>query len=506
MKQTFAVIGFSYMLGLIFLNFIFEDYCVQFSVIIVFWLIAALSIKSVRKEKEIPVALITILISIAVFSAVKTYSYAPAIKYADTRCNIDATVIERLSDSSSGNRCYKIKTNSVNDENVKLDLYLYTPYDICADPYDEIEFSSYLFTLGEEENGTRRHFRSKGIYLGAYTKYDIFIHKTESKPFLYHFQKFKTDSMDIISDMLDGEKAGFASGILFGDKVLLSDETLADFSKSGVSHILAVSGLHMSVWVFGLYHLLKKFRTKDKTAALICIAISFVLVCITSFSPSVLRSAIMTDIYFASNLFKRKSDPLNSLGTAVFFICLTNPFIVGNISFLMTVFATLGIIMSAELQKEANLKIANRKGEKIKKYVLSGIIVSFSASLFVFPITVNVFGVISNLNWLTNLLILPALTPCMFFSGALIAYPSFDIITYPLKKVLNILIGYVLTCVSIIAKIPFSFTQAENIILCKVLPIAIALIIFLIYNVRKKSFSVTSLSCFLGISVVTIFI
>lgn len=506
MKRTFAVIGFSYMLGLILMNYIFEDNCIVLYAVITVLLVLSLIITPLRKRTDFPVALISILLSAVIFTSVKTYIYNPAVEYTGIKCQIKAQVLDYPTMSSSGNYCYPIKTQTVNDEEKEIKMYLYVSYDICADPYDEVSFTSYPFIIGDNDESYYRYFRSKRTYIGAFTKYEVNVRKPDTKPFMSVFTSFKGLSMKILEDYLDTEKAGFARGILFGDKVLISDETLDDFSKSGASHILAVSGLHMAVWVFGLYRLLLKLHTKEKTAGIICIMAAFSLVCVASFSASVMRSAIMTSIYFSSALFNRRADALNSLGTAVFFLSLTNPFIVCDISFLMTVFATLGIILSSEVRHKASSLLENRKGEKALTYVVRAVIVSISASLFVYPITVNVFGTLSILNWLTNLLIVPLLAPCMFLCGILVAYPGVGIITYPVKYTLEVIIGYILGCVRFVADIPFSFIETENMIICKVLPIAITLAVCLVYNIRRKSLSAASLACLLSISIVTVFI
>lgn len=506
MKRTFAVIGFSYMLGLILMNYIFEDNCVFLFCVIAVLLLLSILIKPIRMHAELPLALVSIMLSVIVFTSVKTYTYTPAVEYTDTKCQITAQVLDYPTTSSSGNYCYLIRTKTVNGEEKQMRMYLYVPYDISAEPYDEVSFSSYPFIIGDNEESYYRYFRSKRTYIGAYTKYEVNVHKPDVKPFMSVFSSFKGQSMDILRDYLDEEKAGFASAILFGDKVLIPDETLDDFSKSGASHILAVSGLHMSVWVFGLYALMIKFRTKEKTAGIICIAVSVALVCVASFSASVMRSAIMTSIYFSSALFNRRADALNSLGTAIFFLSLANPFIVCDTSFLMTVFATLGIILSADTQNKLSTKLENKKGEKVLSYIATAIMISVSASLFVYPITVNVFGSVSTLGWLTNLLIVPVLAPCMFLCGVLIAYPSVAVIAYPVKYVLELIIGYIIECVRLVADIPYSFIVTDSILICRVLPIVIALMLFLIYNIREKRFSVASLACLSGICIVTVLI
>lgn len=503
MKRTMTVIGFSYMLGLILMNYIAEDNCTALFITTAVSFAVSLIISVFRKRYEISFALLSILLSVAVFSFVKTDIYTPAVKYADTKCSITATVLDYPSRNSNGNYSYLIKTSQINGEADTIKMYLYTPFDICAEPYDEVTFTSTPFIIGENEESYYRYFRSKGTYIGAYTRYNINLNKPESKPIMAYFKNFRRDSVDILKEYLRTEKAAFASAVLFGDRVMLDSETLEDFSKSGSAHILAFSGLHMSVWVIGLYEILKKFRTKDKTASLICIGVCFAVVLLTSMSASVLRSAVMTCIFISGPLFRRRSDALNSLGTAVFILCAANPFTVCDLSFLMTVFATLGVILSARLIGKINIPCKSITLGKILNYAASSVVISLGASIFVWPLTVNSFGNVSTLGWLANLLIVPFLAPCMFLCGIVIAFPGINLIAYPVKYILEAIIGYILGCVRLVAHIPGSFIETENLIFCRVLPICVALVLFLIYNIRSKRFSVASLSVLLSIGVVT---
>ena len=506
MKRTMAVIGFSYMLGLILMNYISEDNGTVLFISAAVCFAISLITSFIRRKYEVSFAVLSVLLSVAAFTLVKAEVYTPAVKYADTKCSITATVLDYPSRSSSGNYSYLIKTSEINGKADELKMYLYTPFDICAEPYDEVTFSSTPFIIGDNDESYFRYFRSKGTYTGAYAEYNVNISKPESKPLMAYFRQFRKESVDILKEYLNADKAAFASAVLFGDRVMLDSETLEDFSKSGAAHILAFSGLHMSVWVIGLYELLRKFRTKDKTASLICIGICFAIVLLTSMSASVLRSAVMTCIFLSAPLFRRQADALNSLGTAVFALCAANPFIVCDLSFLMTVFATLGVILSARLTDKINIPCKNKTAEKILNYAAASVIISLGAGLFVWPLTVNSFGTVSTLGWLVNLFIVPFLAPCMFLCGAMIAFPGISLIAYPIKSVLEVIIGYILGCVRLVADIPFSFIETENLIFCRVLPICVALVLFLIYNIRSKRFSVSSLSVLLCISVLTVLI
>lgn len=510
MKRTFAVIGFSFMLGLVACNFVFGNKSAYLTLAASALSAIFLSVKKLRAKKELCCLFVSLFISSAVFTAVNSYVYTPTVRYADTRCDIEATVLDTPVISSGGNYGYLIRTNTINGEEASIKMRLYVPYDISAEPYDEISFTSYPFIIGSNDKGMYLHFRSRGTYLGVYTKYDVGIHTPDKKPLISIFPILKAQSIKIIKHFLGEKYAGFSIGILFGDKILIDADAKESFQRVGMTHIMAVSGLHMSVWVYGLYRLLKRAHVTEGRASFISILFSFCVVCFSSFSVSVIRAMIMTCVYLSAGLFKRRSDALNSLGLAIFLMCIVNPFVVCDVSFLLSVFSTLGIILtSSELSKLKDTV----KHTKIKsvldimpiKYLTESIALSVSASAFTYPIAVGIFGGISLVSPIVNLLVIPALTPCLLLSGVMTMLPSLTLLMKIVRHFLILFENYVFFFVEIFARLRFSYIQTENLVFCVVIPIIAATVLCVLYSIKEKKFNVTAFSAAASVSVIAIF-
>lgn len=510
MKRAFAVIGFSFMLGLIICNFLLDGKSVFLAIAALSLSVVFLCVKKLRNIKEICCFIICLFLSSALFSAVRYYVYKPVMAYENTKCVIDAVVLDTPTVSGGGNYSYLIRTKSINGEKKSLKMRLYVPYDISSEPYDEISFSAYPFVIGSNDRGVYLHFRSRGTYLGAFTKYDVSVHTPEKKPPMSVFPIIKLQSIKIIERLLGEKYAAFSISLLFGDKTDIDPQLKNDFQRVGLSHIMAVSGLHMSVWVYGLYRLLRRAHVENKKASLISIAFSLCVVCFSSFSVSVIRAMIMTTVYLSAGLFSRRSDALNSLGLAVFIICLVNPFAVCDVSFLLSVFSTVGIITASrhlsfikENPKKTKVKTALER--KPVRYIAESLALSVSAVLFTYPTVLGVFGGVSLISPLVNLLVIPTLAPCLLMSGLLTAFPNFGVLTDAVGYTLTLFDRYIFFIVESLSKLGLSYIQTDSVILSVAIPSVSALILSVLHSVKSKKLNVTALCVAASVVIVAIF-
>lgn len=511
MKRAFAVIGFSFMLGLIICNFFLEEKSLYLAAISAVLAVVCLCFKKMRKkQKEVCTFFICIALSSTLFFIIRSAEYIPATQYVDTKCEIEATVLDTPSFSSSGNYSYLIRTKKINGEEKSIKMRLYVPYDISAEPYDEISFSAYPFLIGSNDRGMYLHFRAKGTYVGVFTRYNVSIHTPERKPFMSIFPLLKAETIKILTKFLDDKHAGLAIGLLFGDKVLISTEVQDGFRRVGITHIIAVSGLHMSVWVYGLYRILKRMHVGEKRSSLISIVFSLCVVCFSSFSVSVIRAMIMSAVYLSAGLFKRRSDALNSLGVAVFIICAANPFAVCDVSFLLSVFSTFGIILASRFfsslsDTQENTKIKNALENKPLRYVAESLLLSVTAFAFTYPIALGIFDGVSLASPIANLLIVPLLTPCLVLSGFLSMFPSLTLFANTARYFLILFENYIFFVVETLAKLKFTYFETGNIFFCVILPVTIAVGLCIYFCRKEKKISAVALSSSASLSLIAIF-
>ena len=120
--------------------------------------------------------------------------------------------------------------------------------------------------------------------------------------------------------------------LLLGNKSDISDETEEVFSKSNLSHILAISGLHITYIVFFLEKFLDKILNNIKLKNLILILFLILFMIFVGNSPSAMRACIMTIMLYLAKIFLREKDFYTSFILSLILILLINPYNIYSIS------------------------------------------------------------------------------------------------------------------------------------------------------------------------------
>ncbi len=229
----------------------------------------------------------------------------------------------------------------------------------------------------------------------------------------------------------------FLKAVLFGDRSGLAKEDQNAFQKTASSHVLAISGLHITVLV-GIAYCMMDFLFMPvpwKKAVLFPIIIFLYL--ITGGTVSVFRASFMTLMGASAFFLKRQSDSLTSMVFAASLLLLQNPFAVTDLSFLFTFASTFAIItlasplcsIAAESIEPYFYESGTRWLYSIASYVLTGALISAAVFLVSLPMNLLVFGEVQILSPLYSAILIPLLTPCLFIGVAflIILLLPFDI-------------------------------------------------------------------------------
>ncbi|MBE7031890.1 MAG: ComEC family competence protein [Ruminococcaceae bacterium] len=229
--------------------------------------------------------------------------------------------------------------------------------------------------------------------------------------------------------------AAILKGILLGDKSGFTDEMYEKFANAGISHIVAVSGLHLSI-LFSFLMIIFTGRRSRKRYALI-IAVPFILsfVAISAFSPSVCRAAIMLLIAILAAFLHENYDPATSLFAALGIIIAFTPYSLFSKSLLLSFFATLGIfayfkylrLISHKLLFTERLPDTNW-GKAIYKGInmtVSSLSLSLASLIGTACFLVLFFNKISTVQFLTNLWCIPLVSVifCLGYICCLMYFP-----------------------------------------------------------------------------------
>lgn len=209
---------------------------------------------------------------------------------------------------------------------------------------------------------------------------------------------------------LDEEAGSILSALCFGDRTFLSAETTAAFRGSGLSHLLVVSGLHLSMVVLAVRQLLR--RTGARLTCLLTIVAAWLFAWLVGFSPSVVRAAVMCTLWLVGLLLFCRSDGLNALGLAAVLLLTGSPYTLYNVGFQLSFAATLGVLLLAprlvpRYDEPRDIPPWYRFWWRLRYRTLQGAAVCASALLFTLPIAAYHYGGLPIASVVSNLLALP---------------------------------------------------------------------------------------------------
>lgn len=226
---------------------------------------------------------------------------------------------------------------------------------------------------------------------------------------LYELKEGLSDRIDAL---YDSEAGALVKSFLVGDTSNLSALITRDFRRTGVSHLFAVSGLHISILIGAVELLLRRLHVHKAVRCITASVLAFLLLCLTGFAMSAMRSVFMLWIVYVTLLIAEESDSLSVLMLSVSIIILILPYSVNDVGMWMSFLATLGLITVYPLAESAIPKIPKRK--KIKnillrmlRYSLLVAIMTVVSTLFLLPVMWSVFGEVSAVSVPTNVLLSP---------------------------------------------------------------------------------------------------
>ncbi len=248
-------------------------------------------------------------------------------------------------------------------------------------------------------------------------------------------------------------KGELASAVLLGDRTGLDAAVKRDFSRLGTYHLLALSGLHLSVLVSALSGVLEKTRLKARTRNTVKITSIVLYMALTGFSVSVVRAGIMHTVAILAGSLNRDSDSLTSLSAAAVFILITDPFSVFDAGLLLSVLAAYGCITMAML-KRSNRRPSAPIVIRLLRYACDIFVLTLFISLITLPVTWLVFGEISLISPIVNVLFIPAVTLLLVLSATALIFSGIPIISDLFLSVLYLTESVIIKTASALSYLP----------------------------------------------------
>ena len=414
-----------------------------------------------------------VLVGCLLFLLSNLFVTTPALNAAEENVPVHAVVKSFPTLSANKKRYYVTATVTADGVRVPGKVRLSLPAgetrlcDSAADlsPGDRISFTGTLYALGGTNSEVRRSFQSRRLFLGAYPTDRAVLTPARRVSLWARFLSLRQKAISTLRTRFSDEVSGVLISLLFGDKSFLPDGVYRAFRNAGVAHLLAVSGLHLSVWVLVLFRVLRR-RCNVRLAALVCMGVTMLVMAFALFSGSVLRAGFMLLLFLLGALLRRESDGLNSLGFAVLVCLLFDPFLAGNIGFLLSVLSTASIFLFAEPLSRWLLSFSGAKRPRVRRALSSvcGVVcVSFCVSLVTAPVLIYAFGSVSLIGVLTNLLFLPLTTPLLLCAGGSLLFGGLPLLGEAVCVLTRLLCVLSIRLASLCASVPFAFLSCEKI-------------------------------------------
>lgn len=269
-------------------------------------------------------------------------------------------------------------------------------------------------TVGGEENG---YYYSKGIFLTANAAAIPEVTPAENVPLKYWPALWRRAMEEHIAELFSDETAGLALALTTGDKSGLTGGFYTALKRCGLAHVVAVSGMHMSMVVMLAAMLVR--RRRRKMMAIVSIPLVLAFMALTGFAPSVVRAGVMQILLLLGPALSREGDTVTSLSFALLLLLLQNPYAAMSVGLQLSFLSVAGILtITGRLNEKFFHRFPLKKGKtkprrlynRAVRFLVGCVTMSIGAVAFTTPLTVYYFGTVSLISPLANLLTLWAVT------------------------------------------------------------------------------------------------
>jgi competence protein ComEC len=310
------------------------------------------------------------------------------------------------------------------------------------------------------EFNLQRFWKTKGFEYQWFLKEGDLLLQTRGNYRESFFDRMKQSVVKSLSANLNGDILAVAMGILLGDKSYLNLELKDAFSGAGAMHLLAVSGLHVGIFLVILQWLFKTFGRKLPRwlRFLLIVAVLWLYAGITGFSPSVNRAVTMFSFVALGTLLGRRYNSMDGLLASAMILLAINPYYLFDIGFQLSYFAMFGIFLFSPLiERSLNIK------PKWLKYIWSGTAVALAAQLTTFPLTLYYFHQFPNYFLITNLGLMLISGVMMAIGLGIISLGSVPFLGTLIAMLFVVVVTALITFVQWVSDLPYSITRGFRI-------------------------------------------
>lgn len=521
MKRLFGLIGFTFLfvLSAVFYSGFNEFIFLILGVAGVLSLAVGVFLIAIKKNKSTGRSLCVFAFSV-IFAAFYIIGYSEFVcnpivnEYSDKEITASGYICDEIitTDSSCS---FVIKTDEINGQpsDVKIQVLSYEYPD--AEPFDKINFTAHIYK-NKSNSGI-----SHGIFLKAYSDDSFKIEPTGERvtDFYSAAVSVRTAMKNSLNTLLPEGYSTLCRAVLLGEKTALDADVKDDFSLTGTSFLIVVSGMHLVIITSFVLFFVRKFTRNRYIITGVTVLVVIAFMAVTGFAYSVVRAGIMMIIVSLASSNLRMADSLNNLGFAAVVLTILNPYSVADIGMLLSFSATTGIILWSRPIEKAVLKFFRFENDRkegavgtivycfknIFRACVNMLSVSISAFLWILPITAVAFSRISPIVVLVSLLCEPfisALLVCSLLSAVLYTCPFISFAAYPFALVSGLCSKVVLWLVATFSQLPFSTVKTHSLCWFVWIGVSICLAVCGIFVKRRKFYIKASIAFSLSVLVI----
>ncbi|MCM1269540.1 MAG: ComEC/Rec2 family competence protein [Ruminococcus flavefaciens] len=388
----------AYMAGLFFALF-FHNAKIVLIFAAITMLLALIYIRKGLKLRDFAVIAVFFAVSFSAGQLYTHFYYDRIIVYADQNGSFEGEVTD-VKYYSGDNALYTLKGKINGVQPAKINYYGNV---LNADYGDIVRLEDCKFSVPESTYlfDSESYYKADGIFLNAGYCSSISTEKMNRKIFRKALMSYREKMISKFKISLGDNSGDFLAGMVFGEKQGMSDNLKTSLYRCGIGHILAVSGLHISIIAMVVMGFLKRLRINKYVSFGLVNAVMIMFIAMANYPVSAIRAAIMMNFLCSAKLFRRQNDTFNSLAGAILLICIFNPYAVYSSGFLLSITATFGIgvvgpYMSRNFPKDSSF------GKFRRSFV-----VLLCTSICILPLNMKFFGETSLISPITNLVIVP---------------------------------------------------------------------------------------------------
>lgn len=404
----FTIFFIAYCLGIIF--------CVYFNF---FHILAAAIIFAVVNSiinKKIIFHLLIILFIILSFVTINYNSKSNLIQYLNSDIEIIANILSVRSNNEESNYIgYNAQITELNGIKIKEKTIIYIDKGKEIESNSIVRLDAAVSEIISNKNrmlfNYKNSLRSEGIFVNLFCKGDIHLIKSEYSFFNSFSDTCREKTENLFRKFMSEENANTVLSVILGDVKYLDKDFYKDIQKTGLAHIFAVSGTHIVV----IYAALLKFFSLIGISKRISWIISWLFLWIygfvIGFPVTVLRSLLMFNFLFGSEVLYRKYNSINSLIVSALILLIVNPYYLFDVGFQLSYMAALCLLVYNQIIKSRF---------NIKNKILNNLMLYVFVQVFALPIMSYYFNYVSIIGIIFNLLIVPLFSGIIIFAFAVI--------------------------------------------------------------------------------------